>query len=77
VQAVASRRERSEGHELLDKASLSILVAGVEEFWERKRCTRYRQAVWAWPAPDGSRKAPPQGATLDSMKFVDALAALV
>lgn len=62
---------------LLKIESRGILIAGMEEFWERKRCTSFRQTVWAWPAPEGNQKAPPPGATLDSMKFVDALAALV
>ena len=62
---------------LLKIEARGILIAGTEEFWERKRCTSFRQAVWAWPAPGGNPKPPPPGATLDSMRFVDALAALV
>lgn len=62
---------------LLKIEARGILVAGMEEFWERKRCISYKQTVWAWPAPGGHQKVPPPGATLDSMRFVDALAALV
>nr|WP_297383592.1 hypothetical protein [uncultured Roseateles sp.] len=62
---------------LLKIESRGILIAGEEESWARKRCTTFNQTIWAWPAPGGSPNVPPPGATLDSMKFVDAIAALV
>jgi hypothetical protein len=62
---------------LLKIESRGILIAGEEEFWARKRCTSFKQTIWAWPAPGGIAKVRPAGATLDSMKFVDAISALV
>ncbi len=62
---------------LLKIESRGILIAGDGESWERRRCTTHKQTMWAWPAPGGNPKRPPPGATLGSMRFVDALAALV
>lgn len=54
-----------------------ILVGGFEEEWNRKQCTKHRQVLWAWPVSGENVKPAPQGANIDSMKFVEALAALV
>ena len=37
-----------------------IIIQGLEEVWQRKRRTDYRQALWAWPIhPDDLRPPPP------------------
>lgn len=44
-------------HYALDPALLirietkGILIGGEEEVWDRKRVTKYRQTLWAWPVP--------------------------
>ena len=54
-----------------------ILVGGFEDTWLRKRRTSYTQVLWAWPAGGESPRDIPPGATLDSMKFLAQLEALV
>lgn len=37
-----------------------ILIAGEEEVWDRKRVTKYRQTLWAWPVPPRQLEEKPQ-----------------
>lgn len=39
-----------------------ILIAGVEETWDRKRKVEYRQTLWAWPLPPPQPKQKPREA---------------
>lgn len=39
-----------------------ILIGGEEEIWDRKRVTKYRQTLWAWPVPPPSETSPRQTA---------------
>lgn len=39
-----------------------ILIAGEEEVWDRKRVTKYRQTLWAWPVPPQQLEEKPQRA---------------
>ncbi|WP_141100953.1 hypothetical protein [Roseateles aquatilis] len=54
-----------------------MLIAGEEDEWVRKKRTSHRQAIWAWPAGAAPQTAPPAGSTLESVKFLAALEALV
>ncbi len=47
---------------LLRIESRGILIAGEEEVWDRKRVTKYRQTLWAWPAPPRPPEQKPQKA---------------
>ena len=54
-----------------------ILIAGEEEIWDRKRVTKYRQTLWAWPVPPRQLEEKPQVAgSPEVQRLLEALDAM-
>lgn len=54
-----------------------ILIGGEEEVWDRKRVTKYRQTLWAWPVPPPLETSPRQTAgSPEVRRLVEALDAM-
>ncbi|ANH66648.1 hypothetical protein ABE85_02060 [Mitsuaria sp. 7] len=55
-----------------------VLIAGEEDFWNRKRQSSYRQVLWAWPTPpEVPEAAPEKGVSSPEVRrLLDALDAM-
>jgi len=46
------------GARLLRIEARGVLIAGEQDFWNRKRRLTYPQVLWAWPVPPAKTEAP-------------------